>query len=124
MLVHFTFLVYLVVGGFIAWRWRWTIWLHIVVVSWGFSTVLLGFNCPLTHVEDWARRLAGQEGLPPTGFIDHYLAGVVYPQEALGLMRVLATSGVIASWVGFLLRDRTRSHDTGGRRKRPEDLVH
>lgn len=106
MVVHLAFLVYVVSGGFLAWRWRWTIWLHLLAVGWGFSTVLFGLDCPLTHVEDWARRSAGQDGLPATGFIDHYLTGVVYPREALGLVRVLAGLAVAISWVGFVLRGR------------------
>jgi hypothetical protein len=108
MVVHFAFLVYLVVGGFLAWRWPRTIWLHVFMAGWGFSTVLFGFDCPLTHLEDWARQSAGQLGLPPTGFIDHYLTGVVYPQEALGLVRMIAGLSVVVSWVGFVLLRRRR----------------
>lgn len=108
MVMHLAFLVYLVVGGFIAWRLRWTIWLHLVTVGWGFGTVLFGLECPLTQVENWARRSAGEQGLDPTGFIDHYLTGVVYPQEAQGLVRLLAGLVVVASWVGFMLRSRSQ----------------
>lgn len=114
MAVHLAFLVYVVIGGFIAWRWRWTIWLHGLMAGWGFSTILFGFDCPLTHVEDWARRSAGQEGLPATGFIDHYLTGLVYPPQALGLVRALAGLSVIISWVGFVLHGRRQSHTTTG----------
>lgn len=120
MVMHFAFLVYLVMGGFIAWRLRWTIWLHLATVGWGLSTVVFGFGCPLTQVEQWARRSAGEQGLVPTGFIDHYLTGVVYPQEALELVRLLAGLVVIASWVGLVLLNRSTSH--GVRRSRtPEE---
>lgn len=115
MVAHFAFLAYLVVGGFIAWRLPWTVWIHVVVVAWGLGTVLFGLDCPLTQLEDSARRAAGQRGLPPAGFIDHYLSGVVYPQEALGLMRVLVACFVTASWAGLALRARSRSGGaTGG----------
>lgn len=80
MAVHFLFLVYVTLGGFLAWRWPWTIWLHLACVLWGFSTVLVGIDCPLTYVENWARLKAGQAGLS-TGFIDTYLEGVVYPEK-------------------------------------------
>jgi len=111
MVLHLAFLAYVVTGGFLAWRWRSTIWLHVLLAGWGFSTVLFGFDCPLTYVEDWARRSAGQQGLPASGFIDHYLTGVVYPEEALGVVRVLAGLAVVVSWVGFVLRGR-READT------------
>ncbi|MQY30439.1 DUF2784 domain-containing protein [Nocardia aurantia] len=100
--VHFLFVAYLVVGGFLACRWRWTIWTHVVAVVWGFSTVLFGFVCPLTELENWSRRRAGEAGLPPSGFIDHYITGVLYPRSALELVRVLVMLVVLTSWVLYL----------------------
>ncbi|MFC9997431.1 DUF2784 domain-containing protein [Nocardia sp. NPDC127526] len=107
--VHFAFVAYVVVGGFLAWRWPRTIWLHLVAFGWGFGTVLIGYDCPLTHVENWARRKAGQAGLPPSGFIDHYLTGVIYPENALGLVRALVVVAVLVSWVGFAVLSRRRA---------------
>ncbi|QIS12056.1 DUF2784 domain-containing protein [Nocardia arthritidis] len=105
--VHFAFVAYVVVGGFVAWRWPRTIWLHLLAFGWGFSTVLFGLECPLTYLESWARRRAGEAGLPPSGFIAHYITGVLYPERALGLIRVLVALVVAASWVGYLwLRHR------------------
>ena len=83
VLVHLAFLGYVVAGGFLAWRWRRTIWLHVAAVAWGFATVLVGFDCPLTHLENWARGKAGEQQLPSDGFIAHYLTGVLYPTDAL-----------------------------------------
>jgi hypothetical protein len=107
--VHFLFLAYLVVGGFLACRVRWTIWTHIAAVAWGFSTVLFGFTCPLTDLENWARRRAGEAGLPPSGFIDHYITNVLYPRSALELVRVLVVLVVLASWVLYLRFHRHQS---------------
>ena len=80
MLVHFVVLLYLVFGGFLAWRWRWTIVPHVAMVSWGVLILLAVVDCPLTSLEDWARRRAGEQGLP-RGFIDTYLTGVIYSGE-------------------------------------------
>lgn len=99
---HVAFIVYVVVGGFLAWRWPRTIGLHVLAAAWGFGTVLVGFQCPLTHAENWARHQAGVAQLPPSGFIDHYLTGVIYPDSALGLVRVLAAVTVLVSWAGYL----------------------
>lgn len=106
--VHFLFLAYLVVGGFFAWRWRWTIYLHILAVVWGFGTVIFGFTCPLTHLENWSRHRAGEAGLPSSGFIDHYLTGVIYPRSALELVRVLVVVVVLVSWLGLWRLHRRR----------------
>nr|WP_164877574.1 DUF2784 domain-containing protein [Prescottella agglutinans] len=109
VVVHLAFLGYVVAGGFLAWRWRRTIWLHVVAVTWGFSTVLLGFDCPLTYVENWARERGGEPRLPSTGFIAHYLTGVVYPEHALNLVRALVAACVVVSWAGYAyLRTRSR----------------
>lgn len=106
MIVHFAFLVYVVTGGFIAWRWPWTIWVHLAMAGWGFSTVVFGFNCPLTYVEDWAREKAGRQGLT-RGFIDTYLEGVIYPERFAGAMQLLAGVAVVTSYVGYaILRAR------------------
>lgn len=107
--VHFVFVAYVVVGGFVAWRWPRTIWLHLIAFAWGFSTVLFGLDCPLTYLEDWARRQAGEQGLPSSGFIDHYITGVLYPREALGLVRALVAVCVVASWAGLYALSRRRA---------------
>jgi len=76
MVAHFGFL-----GGFVAlWR-RWVLWPHVVAMVWGFSTVLMSWPCPLTSVENWGRGRSGGARLSGTGFIDHYIEGVIYPEE-------------------------------------------
>jgi membrane associated rhomboid family serine protease len=99
MLAHLAFLGFVVLGGYLA-LWRpWLIVPHVVAAVWGFSTVLFGVDCPLTAVESWARERAGQAQLPETGFIDHYLTGVVYPEEFAGQLQAVAFVLVVASWV-------------------------
>lgn len=104
VVVHLAFVAYVVVGGYLAWRWRRTIWLHLVATAWGFSTVLIGVDCPLTTLENWSRHKAGEQGLPPSGFIDHYLTGVIYPESMLVEVRILVFVVVVVSWIGFVYR--------------------
>lgn len=106
MVAHFAFLAYLTVGGFLAWRWPRSIWAHVAVAAYGLANVLVGWPCPLTHVEDWGRSRAGEATLPATGFIDHYLAGVVYPKEHEVVVQVLVAVVVLVSWTGVILRRR------------------
>ncbi|MEV0946792.1 DUF2784 domain-containing protein [Rhodococcus sp. NPDC049939] len=115
--MHMTFILYVVLGGFLAWRWPRTIVLHVAAATWGFTGLLVGIDCPLTHLESWARVQAGQSPLPSTGFIDHYLTGVVYPQAAAGLVQTLVALGVIVSWLGYIvLRIRARGTATAQHR--------
>jgi hypothetical protein len=103
MVAHFGFLVYVVAGGFLAWRWRHAIWPHLLLAGWGGSAIVFHLDCPLTFVQDWARRRAGQPGLPK-GFIDQYLTGVVYPQRYAGLVQLLVVVVVALAWAGVLVR--------------------
>ena len=107
MVVHFAFLVFVVTGGFLAWRWPRAIWPHLAAAVWGLSTVVFRLNCPLTWVEDQARERAGNAGLS-RGFIDTYLTGVVYPGRYTGLIQALAAAAVLISWVGVARRTRRR----------------
>lgn len=105
MLAHFAFLVYLAVGGFIAWRWPRTIVLHLAVVSWGMLIVVFNLTCPLTGPEDYFRTKAGQGGLPG-GFIDTYIDGVIYPAQYVNHVRALVALIVLISWIGLVIRLR------------------
>lgn len=101
MVLHFAFLAYVVAGGFLAWCWSPAIWPHLLAAGWGLSTLLFGLHCPLTWLEDWARRRAGGSGLSH-GFIDTYLTGIVYPERYTGLLQFLVAAAVTVSWVGAL----------------------
>lgn len=106
--VHFLFLAYLSLGGFVAWRWRWTIWGHLGVAAWGLLSITVGMVCPLTVIEDWARHGAGEPALPG-GFIDHYLTGVVYPRAYVPVIQAGVAVLIAVSWLGFYLRGRRRA---------------
>jgi hypothetical protein len=106
---HFTFVAYMVLGGFLAVRWPRTIWVHIPVVIWGIAIELIDFVCPLTGLERWARPKAGMAPLDPDGFIDHYLTGVAYPDSAANLVLAVALLTVLTSWALAFRARRRRS---------------
>lgn len=109
MVVHFGFLVFLVIGGFLAWRWPRVIYAHALMVAWGVIITVFSLECPLTGPEDYFRRKAGQDGLGPTGFIDTYLTGVIYPEEDIVLVRALVGAVVLVSWIGFAVLQTRRA---------------
>jgi len=110
--LHFGFVGYAVFGGFLAWRWPRTIWPHLAAGVWGFLVIAARLTCPLTYAEDWSRRQAGEPGLTK-GFIDRYIEGVIYPERLAALMRALAATAVVVSWVGFVFRRRRRPRRDG-----------
>jgi hypothetical protein len=76
--VHFAFIVFAVLGGFLVlWR-SWIAWLHVPSVLWSGYVNLFGQICPLTPLENRFRYLAGQDGYEG-GFIQHFIAPLVYP---------------------------------------------
>jgi hypothetical protein len=107
---HFAFVGYLVVGGFIALRWPRTIALHVLTVIWGAASVVVNLQCPLTDLERWARARAGMAPLPSDGFIAHYITGVLYPADAVGVVEATVFALVVVSWglAGYALVARRR----------------
>ncbi|WP_329108439.1 DUF2784 domain-containing protein [Micromonospora sp. NBC_01699] len=105
LVVHFGFLAYLLLGGFVAWRWRWTIWPHLATAGWAVAVVAGSLVCPLTYAEHWSRRRAGESGPATTqGFIDRYVEGVLYPAHLTALAQALLALTVLTSWTVFYLR--------------------
>lgn len=98
---HFAFLAYLPTGGFLALRWRRTIAAHIAAVGWAVGSVMWHFWCPLTTLEQWARRRAGMAPLTPSGFIDHHITGVLYPAAATGFVQAIVFASVVVSWIAY-----------------------
>jgi hypothetical protein len=103
VVVHFGFVVFVAVGGLLAWRWPRVLWLHVPSVVWGIGIVAVGYECPLTPLEKHFRRLGGEPGYGG-GFVDRYIEDVVYPDEYSLLLRALAAVAVVAGYLGLLRR--------------------
>ena len=80
VLVHVAFVVFAVLGGLLAARWRRLVWIHLPAVIWAVIVEFFGWVCPLTPLENWLRRRGGQTGYP-SDFIAHYILPVLYPEE-------------------------------------------
>lgn len=78
LLLHFSFIAFVLFGALLALRWRWVVLAHLPAAAWGCFVELTGRVCPLTYVENDLRSLAGQTGYSQ-GFIEHYLLPVIYP---------------------------------------------
>lgn len=100
MVVHLAFIVFVMLGGLLALRWRRAAWIHLPTAIWGTLLELGGWSCPLTPLENWLRHRAGEAGYAG-GFVEHYLLSALYPQGltrrhqiALGVI-VLAVNALI-----------------------------
>jgi hypothetical protein len=105
--LHFAFLAYLIVGGFLAWRWPRTIWLHLVTAAWGLLIIVVQVPCPLTWAQNEFRDLGGQSRLRD-GFIQVYVRGTFYPAQYERASQIVVGAIVAASWIGFAVVRRRR----------------
>jgi hypothetical protein len=104
LIVHFAFILFVILGALLALRWPRVIWFHLPAAAWGAATEFFGWVCPLTPLEQYFRRAAGQ-GTYGGGFVEHYLLPLIYPaglsrgiQLGLGLVLVLV-NGLIYAWL-------------------------
>lgn len=78
ILIHLLFIIYVVFGGLLNYRWPRNIWIHIPAFLYGIMVELFAWICPLTYLENWLSELAGQEKYE-TGFIEEYIVPIIYP---------------------------------------------
>ena len=57
LVLHFCFLAYVVLGGFLVWKWPRAFWPHLAAAAWGLAVVTIPLTCPLTCAD---RRSAGR----------------------------------------------------------------
>lgn len=101
VLLHVGFVVFVVLGGFLTWRWRGVVWAHVPCALWGIAIEYGGWVCPLTPLENALRARAGLQGYAG-GFVDHYVIPALYPA---GLSRpsqaVLGTVVLVVNIVAY-----------------------
>lgn len=97
ILLHLLFIIFVVFGAALTFRWRWMLILHLPAVAWGIFIEVTHGVCPLTYFENHLRRQAGQAGYDE-GFIEHYLLPIIYPEGLTpGFQLVLAAIVVVAN---------------------------
>lgn len=97
---HAGFVLFVVFGGLLAWRWPRATWVHLPAAAWGAAIELGGWICPLTPLENRLRAIAYEPGYSGD-FMARYVFPVLYPegltreiQIVMGLL-VLALNAVI-----------------------------
>jgi Protein of Unknown function (DUF2784) len=66
VLIHFAFTAFVIFGGLLTWRWRWTALLHLPALAWGCWVEVSHSICPLTPLENHFRQLGGEAGFSRT----------------------------------------------------------
>lgn len=112
-IVHALFVVFVVAGGVLALRWPRVAWVHVPAAVWGVLVEVMGWECPLTPLEDRLRTLGGAAAAHGD-FVARYVLPVLYPerltptvQQGLGAF-VVAVNLVVYAFV-ILRRRAARS---------------
>jgi ACR3 family arsenite efflux pump ArsB len=112
LVVHLVFVLFVVLGGLLALRWRRVAWIHVPVAIYGATIEFIGFICPLTPLEVALRRRGGEAGYEG-GFIEHYITAALYPT---GLTRevqlVLGTAVLLLNALVYFVWWRRRGRGT------------
>ena len=106
VIIHFLFILFVLLGGFLALWKSGMAWCHIPAVLWAASIEFFGLICPLTPLENQLREWGGVVGYN-TGFVEHYILPIIYPQALtrkaqinLGIIVVIVNIGIYFTvWV-------------------------
>jgi Protein of Unknown function (DUF2784) len=115
VVVHGAFVVFVMLGAFLALRWRWVVWLHVPAAIWGVLIEYADWICPLTPLENVLRARAGEVAY--TGdFIQHHLLAALYPTGLTPAIRwVLGSIALAVNLIAYsLLIRRSRRERAAG----------
>jgi len=115
VLLHLGYVIFIVAGGLLVFRWRWIALLHLPAVAWGVLLEFFGWMCPLTPLELGLRAAGGQAGYSG-GFVEHYIEPVLYSVEPDMTVQVSIGSFVILINLALygLLLWRLKKRDSNG----------
>jgi succinate-acetate transporter protein len=103
VLLHFLFILFVIFGAVLATRLPRLKRIHWAALSYGLLVEVCNWYCPLTLIEQWLRRAAGQQTYERS-FLVHYLEWLIYwdvPQWVL----IAGAIGVVAANVAIYYRD-------------------
>src|SRR5919197_1747377 len=111
-IVHAAFIVFLLAGGFLAWRRPWLVWVHLPAVAVTAVVFAFGADCPLTDLEKFFRRQAGEHAYRD-GFIAHYLLPMLPDGVRVVVVPVFVVVVNAAAYAGYVARRRRAGSESG-----------
>jgi len=78
LLLHFSFILFVIFGALLILRFKKIIYFHIPAVAWGAYIELSHSICPLTHLENYFLKKAGKDQYS-VDFIENYIFKIIYP---------------------------------------------
>jgi len=78
LIIHFLFIVYVILGGLLFFIKPWTLYFHIPAFLYGVYVEFTQSICPLTYLENYFLTKANLASYS-TSFIQNYLYAIIYP---------------------------------------------
>jgi len=78
LIIHFLFIVYVILGGLFFFIKPWTLYFHIPAFLYGAYVEFTQSICPLTYLENYFLTKANLASYS-TSFIQNYLYAIIYP---------------------------------------------
>lgn len=117
VVLHLAFIVFVMSGGLLLFRWPRIAWLHLPAAVWGLTVEWTGWLCPLTPLENALRGIAGEQ-VYGGGFVERYIVPLIYPdwltrdtQLVLGAAVLLVN---VVAYGGYALHARTARRRAAG----------
>lgn len=104
VLLHFAFVLFVLLGGVLLIWWRKLAWIHLPAVIWGVAIEFSGKICPLTPLENKYRHQAGLE-MYDGDFVMRYIMPVLYPEDLTRTLQIilgLVVLGINAVCYGYV----------------------
>jgi hypothetical protein len=112
---HAAFVAFLLVGGFVAWRWPRLVWAHLPAVVVTATVFAFGADCPLTDLEKYLRRQTGEPAYRG-GFIAHYLLPMMPDGARAVAVPVFFVVVTATAYVGYIARRRRAGTEPASQR--------
>lgn len=124
LLLHFCVVLFvvlglpvIVIGNRAGWSWangyHWRL-AHLVAIAVVALQAWLDRYCPLTVLESWLRKRAGQTAYAG-GFVEHWVGRLMYFQAPLWVFALLYTAfGLLVAWAWWRYPPARRRGENGG----------
>ena len=100
ILLHFGFIIFVVLGGLLVLKWSWIKFIHIPAAIYGALIEIESWVCPLTPLEVRLKMKAGEQ-IYEGGFIEHYIMPLIYPPGINRRIQIILASVVIIINIGI-----------------------
>jgi hypothetical protein len=95
LVLHFAFVIFVVIGGALVLRWPKLAWIHLPAVVWAALVEVNGWICPLTPLEVSFLKASGEAGYAGD-FLEHYVVALLYPEALTRETQIVLGIAVVA----------------------------